>query len=55
MDGSGNRLMYGGPSPFSGYRIVDRPDGATDLCVLVANPDHTVNLDSGNCMPLDNP
>jgi hypothetical protein len=52
MSGSGNRLMYGGPSPFTGYKTVDRPAEATELCVLVTNPDHSVILESGNCMPL---
>jgi serine/threonine protein kinase len=50
--GSGNRLMYEGPSPFSGYNQTNRPEGAENLCVLVANPDHTVIEGSGNCYPL---
>jgi serine/threonine protein kinase len=52
MSGGGNRLMYGGPSPFNGYRIIDRPANAAQLCALVANPDHTVIPDSGNCFKL---
>ena len=50
--GGGNRLMFGGPSPFSGYTAADRPEGATQLCALVANPDHSVNPESGNCFDL---
>jgi len=50
--GGGNRLMYGGVSPFTGYAEVDRPQNATQLCALVANPDHSVITDSGNCIPL---
>jgi hypothetical protein len=50
--GGGNRLMYGGPSPFSGFAVADKPATAQQLCVLVANPDHSVKPDSGNCYPL---
>ncbi len=49
---TGNRLMYGGASPFTGFTQADRPEGAAQLCVLVANPDHTVIPESGNCAPL---
>ena len=52
MSGAGNRLMYGGPSPFTGYKVSDRAAGATEMCVLVTNPDHSVNLGSGNCVLL---
>jgi hypothetical protein len=50
--GGGNRLMYAGPPPFLGYTVADRPSGAASICVLVANPDHTVQPGSGNCFPL---
>jgi hypothetical protein len=52
ISGTGDRLMYGGPSPFTGYATTDRPAEATGMCVLVANPDHSVVLDSGNCFSL---
>jgi hypothetical protein len=52
ITGEGKRLMYGGEPPFVGYTLADRPAGATELCVLVANPNHTVVDDSGNCFPL---
>lgn len=52
MSSTGGRLMYGGPSPFTGYRTTDRPAEAMGMCVLVANPDHSVALDSGNCLQL---
>jgi serine/threonine protein kinase len=52
IDGTGERLMHGGPAPFTGYRTTDRPEGATGLCVLVANPDHSVIPGSGNCWQL---
>jgi len=47
-----NRLMYGGASPFTGYSQTNRPQGATQLCALVANPDHTTVSQSGNCWDL---
>jgi len=50
--GGGDRLMYGGPTPFTGYSVQDRPAQARQLCVLVANPDHSVNPESGSCHPL---
>jgi hypothetical protein len=52
ITGGGNRRMYGGPSPFSGYLTSERPAEATQMCAVVANPDHSVILDSGNCFNL---
>jgi hypothetical protein len=52
VPGSGPWYVYDGPSPFTGYGVADRPDGATKLCVLVANPGHSVILESGNCVEL---
>jgi hypothetical protein len=52
LGGTGDRLMYGGPSPFTGYAVSDRPAQATQICALVANPDHSVMLESGNCFNL---
>ncbi len=52
LDGGGNRLMHGSPSPFTGYSANDRPEGADQLCALVAKPDHSVILESGNCFSL---
>ncbi len=52
VPGSGPWMIYGGPSPFTGYPVSSRPGGATQMCVLVANPDHTVRPESGNCYPL---
>lgn len=42
---------YGG-TPFTEYGTSNRPSDATRMCALVANPDHTVQLNSGNCMDL---
>jgi serine/threonine-protein kinase len=52
VPGSGPWILYGGPRPFQGYREVDRPAGAEEMCILVANPDHSVQANSGNCYPL---
>lgn len=52
VPGSGPWILYGGPRPFRGYREVDRPAGAEEMCILVANPDHSVQANSGNCYPL---
>jgi serine/threonine-protein kinase len=41
-----------GASPFSLYRLADRPDAARRLCILVANSDHTVRQGTGNCLGL---
>lgn len=42
---------YGDP-PFTGYGPANRPANATQMCALVANPNHSVQLNSGNCMDL---
>jgi serine/threonine protein kinase len=52
LGGSGDRLMFGGPSPFTGYTVSDRPAGATQMCATVVNPDHSVIPNSGNCFDL---
>jgi serine/threonine protein kinase len=52
MDGGGNRRMHGGSSPFTGYLTTDRPAEASEMCALVANPNHSVIPESGNCVPL---
>ena len=41
-----------GASPFTLFGVQDRPGGATQICVLVANPNHSVNQGSGNCANL---
>jgi len=52
MPGSGPWILYGGPRPFVGYRVSDKPTMATHMCALVANSDHSVILESGNCFDL---
>lgn len=53
VPGSGPWKLYGGPRPFSQYRLIDRPSGAAQMCARVANPDHSLyHLESGNCYDL---
>jgi hypothetical protein len=52
VPGSGPWILYGGPRPFQGYTVSSRPAEAEKMCVLVANPDHSIQLDSGNCFDL---
>lgn len=46
---SGPWFVWGGPRPFDGYQVSDRPAAAQRMCALVANPDHTIQLGTGNC------
>jgi hypothetical protein len=41
-----------GTSPFTMLGVNDRPGDATQMCILVANPDHSVQLNTGNCFDL---
>ncbi|GEM_PF-1092712 len=50
--GKGPWKIYGGPRPFTGYQTTDRPQNASQLCVLAANANHTVVPNSGHCFPL---
>jgi len=50
--GSGPWILYGGPRPFTGYKESDRPAAATQMCALVANSNHSVQPNSGNCVNL---
>ena len=52
VPGSGPWILYAGPSPFTRYSVSDRPDGASQMCILVANPDHSVIRRTGNCVDL---
>jgi serine/threonine-protein kinase len=58
VPGSGPWILYYGPSPFTGYKVNDRPGDATQMCVRVANSDHSLyytasgSLDTGNCVYL---
>ena len=55
VPGKGPWVFFGGPRPFKGYAVANRPQGATQMCALVANADHTVQPQSGNCFNLPNP
>ena len=44
--------LYDGPHPFKVYRVADKPRGATKICVLVANKDHSVIQKTGNCVAI---
>ena len=50
--GSGPWKLYGGPRPFTQYRVIDKPAAATQMCALVANPNHSIIPESGNCFDL---
>lgn len=52
VPGDGPWILYGGSSPFTEYTEADRPDGAGQMCALVANPDHSVVAESGTCVDL---
>jgi hypothetical protein len=52
IPGKGPWFVYAGPNPFKGYKVSDRPAGATQMCILVANADHSVNQNTGNCVDL---
>jgi serine/threonine protein kinase len=55
VPGGGPWVLYGGPRPFTGYRVNERPPGANQMCALVANSDHSVIPETGNCMDLPLP
>ena len=40
---TGPWFLYAGPIPFKGYKVSDRPAGANQMCILVANADHSVD------------
>lgn len=53
--GSGPWKLIGGPygdSPFTLYGPANKPTDATQMCGLIANPNHTVLPNSGNCLDL---
>jgi hypothetical protein len=52
VPGSGPWILYAGPVPFTGYKVSDRPQGARQMCILVARMDHSVVQDTGNCVDL---
>ncbi len=55
LPGNGPYVMYGGPRPFKGVTVFDRPADATQICAIVTNPDHTGIPNSGSCFDLPKP
>lgn len=51
LPGGGPWIMYDGGSPFTQYTASQR-GAATALCILVANPDHSIQPGTGNCVGL---
>jgi len=52
MPGSGPWELYGGPRPFTKYTVSKKPAAATQMCALVANANHSIIPESGNCFDL---
>ena len=52
VPGGGPWKLYAGESPYDGFTVNDIPPNATEICVLIANPDHSVKQDTGNCFAL---
>jgi Hsp70 protein len=52
VPGKGPWILYAGPNPFKGYKVSERPNGAGQMCILVANSDHSVIQNTGNCVDL---
>lgn len=50
--GSGPWELYGGPRPFRKYTTSHKPGAATQMCALVARHNHSIILNSGNCVDL---
>ena len=50
--GSGPWDLYGGPSPYTGLSLSERPAAATQICALVANGNHSIQPNSGNCVDI---
>lgn len=50
--GNGVWHVHASLTEYRGVTMAERPAAATQLCVLVANPDHAVRQNSGNCYNL---
>lgn len=51
VPGAGPWAVYGGPRPYENTQLAV-PAGATQMCALVANSNHTIVPESGNCVDL---
>ncbi len=47
-----NWILYDGPVAVHRVQGQDRPNGAKQMCILVANHDHSVVQNTGNCVDL---
>jgi molecular chaperone DnaK len=45
-------ILYDVPSPFTLYKVSDKPAAARQMCALVADRNHGVELNTGNCVSL---
>ncbi len=50
--GSGPWIVYQGASPFTGQTVASRPRSADRICVIIANANHSVEVDSAHCFAL---
>lgn len=44
--------VWGGPRPFDAYTTLVKPADATQICALYAYPDHSIELNTGNCVDI---
>ncbi len=52
IQGDSQFVMFTGPRPFQGLTVFDRPDNATQICAIIANPDHSTIVGTANCIDL---
>lgn len=45
-------ILYDVPSPFTLYKVSDKPAAARQMCALVADRNHGIELGTGNCVSL---
>ena len=52
VPGEGPWELSHGSSPYDGYQVAERPAAATEMCILVANADHTGHPATTHCVDL---
>lgn len=52
VPGAGPWYVHGAGSPVSPYAVSERPAQATQMCIAVALPNHTIIPESGSCVTL---
>ncbi|MGE0600799.1 MAG: protein kinase [Dehalococcoidia bacterium] len=52
FNGSNQGRAYYNASPYTGYAQWEKPATATQMCIIVANADNTVQSNTGNCWNL---